>query len=175
MSMRNKSIWRFKGNSKACNTFTSLFIEKLSIGHASGFNFARISPRLVRSPTILPSTKLHQQGMTKWGWLFTLIIFVTSATTFMRVAPNYLDFNVVKAIAERLPAEQVHDGMSRSEINDHFKKQFRIENFQIKARDVLTIDRNTERTVIDINYEVREHLFYNVDVVMSFEKEYTFE
>ena len=75
---------------------------------------------------------------------------------------------------ERLPANKVHREMTRSQINEHFKKQFRVENFRVPLKDMLKIERSRDETVVIIAYEIREHLFYNIDVVLVFSEQRTY-
>ena len=117
----------------------------------------------------------RQHGMSKWGWLFAAIVFVSAVTLTLRLGPHYLDFRIVTTILDRLPAESLHQKMTKEDIREVFTKQFRIESFRIPLKEVLTIDRNRDRTIIDVNYEVREHLAYNVDVVLVFSEQRTYE
>ena len=116
-----------------------------------------------------------QRGMSKWGWLFVLAVVGGGMTAALRLGPHYIDFQIVQSVIDRLPTADVHGTMSRSQITEHFKKQFRIESFRKPLREILTIERDREQTVVDISYEVREHLFYNVDVVLVFSERRTFE
>jgi uncharacterized protein DUF4845 len=117
----------------------------------------------------------QQQGLSKWGWLFFLAMMGLLATSALRLGPHYIDFRVVQVVADRLPEGEVHSEWTRTDITDHFKKQFRIESFRIPVKDVIKIERNREETVVDINYEVREHLFYNIDVVLVFNDRRVFQ
>ncbi len=116
--------------------------------------------------------KLHQ-GMSKWAMLLVLAALVVFGTAALRLGPHYIDFTVVQGIVERLP-DQTHKELSKIKIREHFAKQFRIENFSHNVRKVVKIDRNLERTVVSVDYEIREHLFYNVDVVLAFSDSRTF-
>ena len=116
----------------------------------------------------------RQLGMSKWGWLIVIIVLVSAITMTLRIGPHYVDFEMVKGVLERLPAGETH-AMSKAAIREHFSKQFRVEGFRIPLKEMLKIDRNQARTVLDINYEIREHLFYNVDVVLVFSEQRTFE
>jgi hypothetical protein len=117
----------------------------------------------------------RQRGMSKWGWLIAIALAVGAVTTALKLGPHYVDFRMVQGVLERLPAGQVHKSMSRKQIQDHFAKQFRVESFRIPLKDVLKINRDREQTQLDINYEVREHLFYNIDVVLSFSEQRTYQ
>jgi hypothetical protein len=119
--------------------------------------------------------RFRQQGMSMWAWLFFLAMMALILTSALRLGPHYLDYRIVQGVADRLPVDEVHAQWSRAQINDHFKKQFRVENFTIPIKDMMKVDRSRDETVIAINYEVREHLFYNVDVVLVFSDRRTFD
>ncbi|MEM7097070.1 MAG: DUF4845 domain-containing protein [Pseudomonadota bacterium] len=117
----------------------------------------------------------YQTGLTKWGWMMAIVGFVFVATAAMRMIPHYMDYQVVQSVADRLPKKTVHNDMSKNEIMEHFRKQFRVENFTIPVKDMMTISRDQYETVVEINYEVREHLFHNIDVVLVFSDRRVFE
>ena len=115
-----------------------------------------------------------QRGLSKWGWLIFIGLLVVAATVALRMGPHYVDFRMVQGVLDRLPANEVHADMSRAEINDHFKKQFRVENFRTPLKDILKVERTRDDTTVIIEYEIREHLFYNVDVVLAFSEQRTY-
>ena len=117
----------------------------------------------------------NQRGMSKWGWLFTIVFIVLGVTQALRLGPHYMDYGVIQTLMDRLPAGEVHSEMTRAEIREHFSRQFRVENFPHKVKDILTVDRDRERTVVRVAYEVREPLFYNAYVVLAFQEERTYE
>lgn len=114
-------------------------------------------------------------GLSKWGWLLVIVFTVVGVTSALRLIPHYLDYQIVRSVADRLPPKEVHGQMSKNEILEHFRKQFRVENFQIPVQDMMTISRDQYETKLDVYYEVREHLFYNIDVVLVFSDQRVFE
>lgn len=115
-----------------------------------------------------------QRGLSMYGWLFVLIVGASVLTAGLRLGPHYIDFNIILGVADRLPADTVHT-MSREEIREHFKKQLRIENFRTPINDIMKIEREGGKTVLNINYERREHMLYNVDVVLTFSEQRTYQ
>ena len=113
-------------------------------------------------------------GMSKSGLLLIIIALVVFGISALKLGPHYIDFSVMQGILERLPESQTHE-MSRKEIHEHFSKQFRIENFGFDTREILKIERSREETVVSVVYEVREHMFYNVDAVLSFQDSRTYK
>jgi len=115
-----------------------------------------------------------QRGLSKWGWLLFIGLLVMAASAVLRLGPHYIDFRIVQDVMDRLPADKVHKEMSRTQIDDHFKKQFRVENFRVPLKDMMKIERTRESTIINVDYEVREHLVHNIDVVLVFSEQRTF-
>ena len=111
-----------------------------------------------------------QRGMSTWGWLFFAGMIAFGASAVLRIGPHYIDFRMVQSVMNRLADDEVHE-MSRSKIREHFSKQFRVENFHIKVQDIMEIERDRDQTVVVIDYEIREHLFYNVDIVLAFSEQ----
>lgn len=109
-----------------------------------------------------------QSGMSKWAMLMVVMALVVFGTAALKLGPHYIDFRVIQGVIDRLPEGEVHSEMTKADIREHFSKQFRIENFGLKVRDILTVNRTRGETVLVLEYEIREHLFYNIDVVLSF-------
>ncbi len=128
-----------------------------------------------RPNTAVLSNRSKQLGMSKWGWLLFIVVAVAALSAVLRVGPHYIDYRIVQGVADRLPVGEVHAQMSRQEIKEHFQKQFRIENFKVPVNDMLVIERDRAQTLVNINYEIREHLFYNIDVVLVFGEQRVFK
>ena len=116
----------------------------------------------------------HQRGMGMWGGLMVALIIIILAMGAMRIGPHYMDFEMVKGVMDRLPAAEVHS-MKRDQIRERFAKQFRVEGFKVPLKEMLDIERTREQTLLNINYEVREHLFSNVYVVLVFSEQREFK
>ena len=119
-------------------------------------------------------SRKYQDGMSSWAWLIFLMLLAAAGTAVLKLGPHYIDWRVVQSVADRLP-QDVHQKMTRGDINEHFAKQFRVESFRIPVHQMMEIKRDPEQTVIHLSYKVREHLFYNVDVVLVFNESRTFK
>lgn len=119
--------------------------------------------------------KRNQLGMSAWAWLFVIMVMAGMATAVLKLGPHYIDFRVIQSVVNRLDEDKVHESMARSDIVEYFQKQLRIENVHTPLGQMLKIDRDREQTVLNINYEVREHLFFNIDVVLSFNEVRTYK
>ncbi len=116
-----------------------------------------------------------QRGMSKWGWLTVAILAVFALTATLRLGPHYIDFRILQSVLDRLPENDVHKNMTRDDINDFMHKQMRIENFHTPVRELMKIERSRDQTVLNVDYEIREHLFFNVDVVLVFSEQRTYQ
>lgn len=117
----------------------------------------------------------YQTGMSHLAWLIIILALVFFGYTALKVSPHYIDHSVMKGILDRLPAGETHASMSKAEIREYFSKRFRIENFSLKVQDIVTFDRSRKSTEVILAYEVREHLFFNLDIVLSFKDGRTFQ
>lgn len=114
------------------------------------------------------------RGMSLIGILAILVLVVTVVTLVLKCVPHYIDFYTMDSIVAGLPASEVRSA-TRTSLSDTLKKRFKINNLRdFEIRDIITLDRSREVTALEVNYERREHLFYNVDVVLTFHKRYEY-
>ena len=124
----------------------------------------------------LPSTaRRKQSGLTFIGWLLVLAVVASGVTLILKLGPHYIDFQTMKSVIEGLPANRVHQ-MSRPDIRESLEKRFKVNNIRdLKVSDVITVERLRDSTVLQLDFERREHLFLNVDVVLTFSERYEYQ
>ena len=116
----------------------------------------------------------RQRGMAMIQWLIVILIIGGTATMAIRTVPHYIDFYTMVSVVEALPKNEVHV-MSKQKIRDSLKKRFKINNIrEFDLTKIVAIERKRGATALTLEYEVREHLFYNVDVVLSFTKRFDY-
>ena len=116
-------------------------------------------------------TLKSQRGMTAIGWMFVLGLIGFFALLAMRMIPNYLEFSTIMASLESIENEPGLASKTPQDIRSLLSKRFDINAVtSITAKDV-SIQNLGNAYVVGVNYEVREAVFGNVDVVMSFVKE----
>lgn len=114
------------------------------------------------------------RGLSALGMLSVLVVAAAAITLVLKLAPHYINFYTMQSILEGLPPQEVRT-MTRTSLSDTLQKRFKINNLRdFNIRDIITLDRSREGTVLEVNYERREHLFFNVDVVVTFEKRYEY-
>ena len=120
------------------------------------------------------SSPARERGLSAMGALGMLIVIVAGITLTLKLAPHYIDFYTMQSVIEGLPPQEVR-GMTRTNLNEALQKRFKINNLRdFKIRDIIELERSRDGTVLMVKYERREHLFFNVDVVITFEKRYEY-
>ncbi len=110
----------------------------------------------------------HQQGLSAIGWLFVITIFGFSILVASKLGPFYLDNRFVVATLESLAEDPELPRMAPSEIRTKLNKIFKVNNIRGKAANSVKVVKNTDKTLVSINYEERIHLLLNIDVLLTF-------
>ena len=117
----------------------------------------------------------QQRGAGTIGWLAGALALVSIITLTLRLGPHYLDFRTLQAVMDSLPVGEVHEMDNRS-VRALLQKRFLINNIRsVKVRDIVKFDRSKNSTEISIGYEVREHLLFNIDAVLTFNESYRYQ
>jgi len=111
-----------------------------------------------------------QQGLTLISWIFVLIIVAFCGIFAFRVVPMYSENvyvqNALKSLAE--PGTKVSE-MSDSEIRKKLSNFYSVNNVRSEGAQDIVIERKSNSVIVKIDYEARANLFYNIDIVMSFQ------
>ena len=117
----------------------------------------------------------QQRGAGTIGWVAGALALVSIITLTLRLGPHYLDFRTLQAVMDSLPEDEVHEMDNRS-VRALLQKRFLINNIRsVKVRDIVKFDRSKNSTEISIGYEVREHLLFNIDAVLTFNESYRYQ
>jgi hypothetical protein len=114
-------------------------------------------------------TRFSQQGLSMTGWmavLFVVAIFVTCA---VKIMPLYLDAWTARTAIENVVAKQREKTESIRAIRSAISRQFIANRVEVVKIKKVKINKTKGKIVIDANYEKREPLFYNIDVVVKFD------
>jgi len=113
---------------------------------------------------------LHQQkGVTAIGWLIILglIGFFTLLT--LKMLPSYMEYYKISQTLETLTKDSGFE--SPREIRDKAERRFDISYVNsINPKDLI-IKPYGQSWLVLAKYESRVHLFYNITVVMDFNKQ----
>jgi hypothetical protein len=121
--------------------------------------------------------KQKQSGMGTMEIMLLLILVGFVVMCVMKMLPHYIDDGTVTSTLHEahkdLSAKDVSE-VSNSDIRGRLTKSFNLNSVSDEVIESLDVVREDGEVLVILNYEVREALFGNVDVVMRFKHEVDF-
>ena len=115
---------------------------------------------------------LHRQkGMTAIGWMIVLGLIGFFVLITLRMAPAYMEYYKVVSTLESLEKETGMSEVTPHAIRDLITRRFDISYVGVIHPKDVKIKNAGAYYSVTAKYEAREHLFANVDVLMSFYKQ----
>ena len=115
----------------------------------------------------------RQRGVTFMGWLLLLIPIAVLGYVLIRLIPIYLNYmNVARSIdqtAQEVKSDDPGPGGAGS-IRNSLSKHFDIESISFPDIKDVTIRRDGDRWVIEAKYQDVAPLFYNLSLLVDFDK-----
>jgi len=110
-----------------------------------------------------------QLGMTVLSMMVLVLLGTGALLLGMRIAPLYLDdFSIAKHL-DSLQTEQNLYDMSKTRIRDLLARKLDVDYGRGLTKDEVTIEKTKKIVTIDVVYEERVSLVYNLDVVAKFD------
>ncbi|AWF82112.1 DUF4845 domain-containing protein [Microbulbifer sp. A4B17] len=113
----------------------------------------------------------QQRGMSYWGWLLIIAVLGFALTCVSKMAPAYVDARYVNEALKTLGQNPNLENMTKGQIKKELGRFFLVNNVRGEPTKSVQVVRGAKGTVVSINYELRQPLMYNVDVVMKFNKQ----
>lgn len=112
----------------------------------------------------------QQRGLTMISWVLVLAILAFCGMFGFAVVPMYAEnMYVVKALQSLAePGANLND-MSDAEIKKRLQTFYMINNVRSDGPQNIVVDRKSKSLLVTIDYENRTNLFYNIDLVTSFQ------
>ena len=112
----------------------------------------------------------RQRGMTPIGWVLVLLLIAFFALISLKLIPIYLESFSVSSVIADLKDEPGIGAKSVREIVSIVEKRLDINNVSRVSGDDIYIEKLGGTMTISAEYEVREPMLGNVDIVVSFNK-----
>jgi hypothetical protein len=113
-----------------------------------------------------------QLGMGMSSWLIIVVIVGLMASQLFKVIPSYIDNQTLRSKLQELAfTPEGVESKSLSELRSTLNNSLRINNIRDVPNDSIEIKRQDGRVVININYEKRIPMFFNVDVLLTFKNQ----
>ena len=123
----------------------------------------------IPSRHVMPrASRRGQRGIGFGGALILMVLIIFFATLAIRMAPAYITFLQVRSVMDNLHQKpEVVEGGPRK-IMTTLSNQLNIEGIRVVSPGDFNLAKGKQGLELSLAYEVREHLFFNVDVVMRF-------
>ncbi|WP_320823180.1 DUF4845 domain-containing protein [Reinekea sp.] len=116
---------------------------------------------------------LHKQsGIALGGVVFLTLLVVFAGLLFVKMSGHYFDQYTMKKMIQTSLEGQTVSRFSESDFVSRLGKNMEMNGIEIDLKKNFTYDKSKTPPLLVIDYEKREHLFLNIDVVMSFHQEY---
>ena len=109
-----------------------------------------------------------QKGMTVTVWIFIIAIVLFFVLLGIKMIPSYMQFHSIGNILESLESDDALDHTNPRAIRKGIERRFDINGIYDFDSKNITIKKSKEGTNVQVEYEVREEVAGNVDVIMSF-------
>lgn len=115
-------------------------------------------------------TYQSQRGMTAIGWVLVLMMIGVVTMIVLKLVPIYLDGFNATSVVEGLKTERGIGAKTPSEIQKLILRRMDVNMVDGVTKDDIYISRGKGQVTIEVEYEIRERMFGNLDVVVSFNK-----
>ncbi|WP_290538015.1 DUF4845 domain-containing protein [Alcanivorax sp.] len=115
----------------------------------------------------------QQRGISLIGWAVMLLVAVVLGTAALRMVPAYMEYNTVSSSIKSLLQDSKTALMSPREVREALNKRFTINQVNVISAYDLGVTKEGGVLTVSTDYEVREPMFYNVSIVMTFKDEFS--
>lgn len=114
----------------------------------------------------------RMKGVSLAGWMVIIVLAVVLGTAALRTIPAYMEYSTIRTAINSTLADSKVGLQSENEIRAALDRRFGVNNVGvISARDLI-ISKESGILYIGVDYEVREPLFGNVDVILTFKQDF---
>ena len=115
--------------------------------------------------------KRTQGGMTMLGFLITLSVVILFIFCGMKIVPMYIEYYSVKKMMAAISNNPESANSSKDQIRKMFRRSLEIDYVKIIKPEMLKIETTESGYNLVVDYERRESLIANLDVVGKFRAE----
>lgn len=115
--------------------------------------------------------KQKQRGITMLGFLMVLTLGIFFAYCAMKIVPMYIEYYSVKKMLTTISKNPEAAGGSKEKIRELFNRSLQIDYVKVITPDMLKIESTDGGVNLTVDYERRENLMANMDVVGKFHAE----
>ncbi|NLY12126.1 MAG: DUF4845 domain-containing protein [Gammaproteobacteria bacterium] len=116
-----------------------------------------------------------QQGMSFFSWLLILVLVAFFASAAFKLIPHYMDNKALENAIMAVERDKAAGTMIQSvgDFYSHISKSMQVNSIRdLKLDDIMTVTKSNNDFLVHLKYEQREPLIKNIDLVVTFDKEY---
>jgi hypothetical protein len=114
-----------------------------------------------------------QKGLSILGWMTMLALVAFLASAVFKMVPHYLDYRALEKAITAIETDKSAEVHTVPEFYAHIGKSMTINSIRdLKLADILTVTIEENEFVAHLDYETREVLIENLDLVARFDKEF---
>lgn len=114
----------------------------------------------------------EQRGASIYTTLIVITLVGVVLLAGLKIVPAYLDNNVIVNAMEGVIASNDVRTMGLGEIRTEVMRTVNLNGIRDFDSQNIQLVREGAREYVDINYDARVHLFYNIDALVSFENRF---
>jgi hypothetical protein len=118
------------------------------------------------------SSMHRQSGASALVIMIMVLFFGGLLTLVLKLGPAYLDDITIQEALESLEGTEDLSTMGPAQVRSLINKRLSVNNVRGFDEKSITVQKNGELVLINVDYEVRNNLFRNVDTVIHFQHEY---
>lgn len=113
-----------------------------------------------------------QRGASGLTMMVMVLFFGSLLTLVIKLGPAYMDDYTIQQTLEGLDGTEGLSGMGPAQVHALINKRLSVNNVRTLDKKAISVEKNGEFVVLNVDYEVRNNLFRNVDAVVHFQHEY---
>lgn len=118
-------------------------------------------------------TQKSQRGMSMLGWLVVIGLVAFFASTAFKMLPHYLDYMALDKAISSVETDKAADIRTVRDFYTHVGKAMQVNGIRdIQLEKALAVEVANNEFRAHLNYEKREPMIQNLDLVARFQKEY---
>ena len=114
----------------------------------------------------------RQGGASALVILVMVLFFGSLLTLVIKVGPAYMDDLTIQEALEGLDGTEGLSRMGPAQVRTLINKRLSVNNVRGFDAKNISVDKDGDLVVINVDYEVRNNLFSNVDTVVHFKHQY---
>lgn len=115
-----------------------------------------------------------QKGLSLVGWLLTLALVAFGVSTGLKVVPHYLDNMSLKKAIEAIDSNQALDITTVDDFYSYVGKSMQVNSIRdVDLNKALKVTVANNKFNAHLQYEQREPLILNIDLVLKFDQQFS--